>query len=90
MTGTIEWDSTSAVAQSSPDGLAFDSCDADIKLVGQCSLGVQFETEEPCERKNAAREYRHQHCDRKRANNRARDRACDGGAHYRSATIPKR
>ena len=42
------------------------------------------------ERKNSAREHRHQHCDRKRANNRARDRACDGGAHYRRATIPKR
>ena len=42
------------------------------------------------EGKDSAREHRHQHCDRKRANNRARNRACDGGAHYRRATIPKR
>ena len=43
-----------------------------------------------CERKNSAREHRHQHCDRKRANNRARNRTRNGGAHYRRATIPKR
>ena len=40
--------------------------------------------------KDSAREHRHQHCDRKRANNRAWNRARDGGAHYRRATIPKR
>ena len=40
--------------------------------------------------KDSAREDRHQHCDRKRAYNRAGNRARDGGAHYRSATVPKR
>ena len=42
------------------------------------------------EGKDSAREHRHQHCDRKRANNRAGNRARDGGAHYRRATVPKR
>ena len=43
-----------------------------------------------CEGKDSVRKHRHQHCDRKRANNGAGDRACDGGAHYRRAAVPKR
>ena len=42
------------------------------------------------QRKNAAREHRHQYRDRKRADNRAWNRACNGGADYRCTTVPKR
>ena len=42
------------------------------------------------EGKGSAREHRHQYCDRKRTNNRAGNRARDGGADYRRATVPKR
>ena len=61
-----------------------------LQLRNQPRRRAQFvEHRIACERKDSAREHRHQHCDRKRANNRARNWARDGGAHYRSATVPK-
>ena len=79
------------------DSLTLDTCGLACRFFSSCETSrvdyaQQSSRDEWIARKgkDSARKDRHQHCDRKRANNRAGNRARDGGAHYRRATVPKR